>query len=73
MQGPIVEKVAEAVGTRAVIAKVNVDENRATAGRFEVSSIPTLIVFKDGKPVKRFVGVQSLNTLVQAVEAAGKP
>jgi len=70
MQGPIVERVAEAVGAKAVVAKVNVDDNPATAGKFEVVSIPTLIVFKDGKPVKQFVGVQSEETLTQAIESA---
>jgi thioredoxin 1 len=72
VQGPIVEKVAEQVGTTALVAKVNVDENQATAERFGVNGIPTLIVFKDGKPVQRFVGVQNLETLVQAIGSAAE-
>jgi len=71
-QGPIVEKVAEQVGAKAIVAKVNVDENQATTERFGVSGIPTLIVFKDGKPVQRFVGVQNLETLVQAIGSAAE-
>jgi len=47
-----------------------VDQNPATATQFGVQSIPTLIVFKDGQPVKQFVGVQQAATLVAALEAA---
>ncbi len=69
-QGPIVEAVAKAVGKQAVVAKVNVDENQILAQRYQVSSIPTLILFKDGKIVKRMVGLQQERALVEAVEQA---
>jgi thioredoxin 1 len=69
-QGPIVEQVAKAVGARATVAKVSVDENGATAAKFNVTAIPTLIVFKDGKQVRRFEGVQSKETLLQTIEEA---
>ena len=67
IQGPILDKVAQSVKGRAQIAKVNVDEVRALAGRFNVQSIPTLILFKDGNEVQRFIGVQSHETLVEAI------
>ncbi len=67
MQGPILEQVAATVGAKAVIAKVNVDENPESAGRFGVRSIPMLILFKEGQPVKQFVGVQDQKTLVSAI------
>ncbi|QHI69979.1 thioredoxin [Tichowtungia aerotolerans] len=67
MQTPILDKVAEAVGDKAVVAKVNVDENSSLAAEFGVRSIPTLLVFKDGKKVQDFVGVQQENTLVDAL------
>ncbi len=70
VQGPIVEKVAEKVASRAKVAKVNVDEGRQAAGQYGVRSIPTLIVFRDGKPVQQFVGVQSEAQLVSAIEQA---
>jgi thioredoxin 1 len=70
MQLPILEKVVAAVGAKANVAKVNVDEAGVTAQQFGVRSIPTLIVFKNGKAVKQFVGVQSAAALVTAVEAA---
>jgi len=67
MQGPILEEVARSVEGRAKIAKVNVDEVGSLAGRFGVQSIPTLVLFKDGNEVRRFVGVQNHNTLVEAI------
>jgi len=67
MQGPILEQVAAEVGPKATIAKVNVDENPESAHRFGVRSIPTLILFKDGRAVRQFVGVQDKRTLVGAI------
>ena len=70
MQGPIIEQVAEAVGEKAKVAKLNVDQGQAVAARLGVQSIPTLILFKDGDEVRRFVGVQSEAVLVSAIEKA---
>jgi len=70
MQLPILGKVAEIIGDRAVIAKVNVDEAPAAAAQFGVRSIPTLILFKDGSIVQQFIGVQQENTLLSAIETA---
>ena len=69
MQTPILEQVVGKV-EGAKIAKVNVDDAGSVAAKFGVQSIPTLIVFKDGKPVKQFVGVQQAPTLIAALEAA---
>jgi len=68
MQGPILEQVAESVRGRAKIAKVNVDDVGSIAGQFAVQSIPTLVLFKDGSEVRRFVGIQSHDTLVEAID-----
>jgi thioredoxin 1 len=64
MQGPIIEEVAKELDGKAVVGKVNVDENSASAQKFNVMSIPTLMIFKDGTVVKQFTGVQSKETLV---------
>lgn len=64
MQGPIVEEVASALGDKAVIGKMNVDENPQTAQQFGIMSIPTLMIFKGGQPVKQLVGVQTKETLM---------
>lgn len=72
MMGPVLDALAQAVGSTATIAKVNVDENNATAAEFGVQSIPTLILFRDGEEIGRFVGVQTEETLRAAIQDAGK-
>ena len=70
MQGPILEEVARDVDGQSKIAKLNVDEAQNIAVQFGVQSIPTLILFKDGSEVRRFVGVQSGEILIDAIRAA---
>lgn len=53
---PIIEEMAEAYSGKVKIAKLNVDENPATPGKYGVRGIPTLILFKDGKVVDQLVG-----------------
>jgi thioredoxin 1 len=69
MQTPQLEQAAQQLGTQAKTGKVNVDEQPALAARFGVMSIPTIVILKDGKPVKQFVGVTPAATLVEAVKA----
>ncbi len=69
MQGPIVDKVASAYKGKAKVVKLNVDDNGTTAAQFGVMSIPTLILFKDGKQVSQFVGVQTEGKLKAALDA----
>ena len=57
MLGPVVEKLAEQYEGKAIIGKVNVDEQQELAVRYGVMSIPTVIFFKDGKEIDRKVGV----------------
>jgi len=64
MQAPILEEAATAIGDKAVVGKLNTEEAPKTAGDFGVMSIPTLLIFKDGKEAKRFVGVQMKDDLV---------
>lgn len=64
VQGPIVEDVAKVMVGKAVVGKLNVDENPRMAQKYGVMSIPTLIIFKNGTAVKQFVGVQSKETLI---------
>ena len=67
-QGPIIEKVADAMSGKAKITKFNVDGAGEVAERFGIRSIPTLIILKDGKEVERFVGVQQEAELVASLE-----
>jgi thioredoxin 1 len=69
MQTPILEKVAAEVGDKAVIAKVNVDENPELAAKYGIRSIPTLILLKDGENKQQFVGLQQQAALVSAINA----
>lgn len=66
-QLPIIEQVAAQAGTRARVAKVNVDELPELAAAFRVASIPTLLLFEHGRETKRFVGVQSASVLQSAL------
>lgn len=69
MMGPIVEEVAkEFEGKPVKIAKLNVDEAPATAEKYNVMSIPTFKIFKDGKVVDEFVGVQAKEEIVKRLE-----
>lgn len=56
MLGPVFEETEKEVNGKAVLAKVNVDEQQDLAVRYGVTSIPTIIVFKNGKEVKRSLG-----------------
>lgn len=63
MIAPILEELSGEVGDAVKIAKVNVDENPESASRFGVMSIPTLILFKNGQPVDKIVGLNSKDSL----------
>jgi len=56
MMAPVVEELAKEYAGRVLVGKINVDENPATAERFQVYSIPTLIILKAGEEVDRIVG-----------------
>ncbi len=71
LQGPVLEEVVKAVGSTAIVAKVNVDEEPSLAAQFGVQSIPTLVVLKSGQIQKRMVGLQTAQTLVEALRQAG--
>jgi thioredoxin 1 len=64
MIAPILEEIASEHAGKLSIAKLNVDENPDVARRYDVMSIPTLIVFKDGAPQKRLVGAKGKGQLV---------
>ena len=68
MQGPIVDELANELEGTAKIAKVNVDEEPELASQFGVMSIPTLIVFKNGQPVDKLVGLQSKDSLKTKIQ-----
>lgn len=66
--GPVIDELAGELIGRVRVGKLNIDENPATAARFGVSSIPTLLVFKNGREVDRVVGVQPKAEIVRRLE-----
>jgi len=64
---PTVAEVAKEYSGKALIGKLDVDENPATAERFQVFSIPTMIIFKDGKEMERLVGLCAKNRITEAL------
>ncbi len=58
MVGPIMEQLATEANGRYLVGKLNVDENPQTASRFQISSIPTMLIFKNGQLVDRLIGAQ---------------
>lgn len=69
MVAPVIEDLAQKYEGRAVVAKVDVDENQGLAAKYGVMSIPTVIFFKDGKEIDRKVGVQPATAYSQTLDA----
>lgn len=69
MIGPVVEELAKEYDGRAVIGKVNVDDNPQVASQFGIRSIPTILFFKGGKLVDKQVGVVPRSVLEQKLKA----
>ena len=67
-QEPILERLSTQYEKTALIAAMNVDENQDIAATLGIQSIPTMIIFKNNKEIQRFVGVQSENTLSDAMD-----
>lgn len=68
MMSPVVEKMAEEFEGRIKVGKCNVDDNMQLARQYRISSIPALIVFKNGKPAETFVGAMSASELKGKLE-----
>jgi thioredoxin 1 len=65
MIAPVLDEIATEQAGRITIGKLNIDDNPDAARRYDVMSIPTLLVFKDGTPVKRIVGAKGKAQLLQ--------
>ena len=68
MQGPIVESLAAKGDHGARICKVNVDEAPNVAAKYDIASIPTILIFKDGEIVEQLVGLRDEETLLRALK-----
>jgi len=68
MVGPIIDDLAKEMEGKIVFGKLNVDENQMTAVKYQIMSIPSLLVFKNGKLVEKFVGALPKEILIQKLE-----
>lgn len=69
MVAPVVEELASEYEGRVNFAKLNVDQNPRTASRYGIMSIPTLLIFKDGKPISNIVGFRPKAELKRSLDA----
>jgi thioredoxin 2 len=72
MIAPTLDKLAEESQGQYRIAKLNVDENPQTASRFQISSIPTMLLFKDGKLIDRLIGLQPREAIAERLRVAAR-
>jgi len=70
MIGPIMDQLASESDGRYRIAKLNVDENPGTSSRYQIASIPTMLIFKDGKLIDRLIGAQPKQAIVERLRLA---
>lgn len=70
MVAPVIEDLAAEFAGRVLVAKLNIDENPATAARFGIQSIPTLLVLRGGREVDRMIGVQPKAAIVERLKKA---
>jgi thioredoxin 1 len=66
---PVIDEIANERAGKARVAKVNVDESPATAGKFRINSIPALVFFKGGQPVGQLVGRQPKSEILAKLDA----
>ena len=72
MIAPVLDQLAAESQGRYRITKLNVDENQQTSARFKISSIPTLLIFKDGKLIDRLIGAQSKQAIAERLQLASR-
>ena len=65
MMSPIIDEIAGELQEKAKVGKIHVDENQDLAIEYNVMSIPTIMIFKEGKPAKTFVGVRSKSEILE--------
>ena len=68
MMSPIIDEIAEEVGDKIKVGKINVDENQELAMEYEVMSIPTIIILQNGEVKNSFVGVREKEEIISCLE-----
>ena len=64
IMSPIVDQIAEELGEKIIVGKINVDENSELAEKYEIMSIPTIIIIKNGEIAKTFIGVTDKSSII---------
>jgi thioredoxin 1 len=67
---PVLEEIASELGDKVEVVKLDIDANPSTTTTYQVMSVPTLTLFKDGEPVKSIVGAQPKSVLLRMIEGA---
>lgn len=67
MMSPIIDKIAEELGENVKVGKINTDENMDLAEKYEIMSIPTIMIFKNGEVIKKFLGVTDKREIIEAI------
>jgi thioredoxin 1 len=70
MLAPVLEQVSKEIKGKAVVGKVDIDIEQKTASRFQITSVPTMILFKDGKEVNRLVGLRNADAIKDFILSA---
>ena len=68
--GPVIEELATEYADKAKIGKVDIDSNRDTAMQYNIQSIPSILIFKDGQVIETMVGMKSKEDLAAAIDGA---
>ena len=68
MMSPVIDDIAKELEGRVKVGKVNVDNNQELAIKYDVMSIPTIMVFENGKPVKTFIGVTDKKEILEVLK-----
>ena len=67
---PVLDKVASEMEGKAVIGKLDIDTEEKTAAQFQITSVPTMILFKNGKEVDRLLGLKSVDSIKEFINSA---
>jgi len=70
MLAPVLEQVAKDIKGKAFVGKIDIDNEQKTASRFQITSVPTMILFKDGKEVNRLVGLRNAEAVKEFILSA---
>ena len=67
---PVLEQVAKDLQGKAIIGKIDIDNEQKTAAEFQITSVPTMVLFKDGKEVGRLVGLRNADAVKEFISSA---